>query len=148
MSRRSAREIVLHLIFSHEFLNGEADALLKSRLSGNSFESLAGECELYGQLPAAAQIEYVEGAVKGVIDHTLELDGYIEKYAVGWNINRISRISRAILRLAMYETLYMQIPVAASVNEALELAKKYDSDEAAGFINGILGSFVKQEIEK
>ncbi len=148
MSRRSAREIVLHLIFSYDFLNSEADELLKSRLADRSFASLAGEYELYEQLPTAAQIDYVESAVRGIVEHAPELDTYIEKYAVGWNVGRLSRITRAILRLCMYETLYMQIPVAASVNEALELAKKYDSEEAASFINGILGSFVKKEVQK
>ena len=53
MSRRSAREIVLHLIFSHDFLGNTADELLDRRLSGDSFAALAGECELYEQLPAA-----------------------------------------------------------------------------------------------
>lgn len=148
MSRRSAREIVLHLIFSHDFLGNTADELLDSRLSGDSFAALAGECELYEQLPAAAQIDYVQDAVRGVVEHTPELDAYIEKYAVGWNVGRLSHITRSVLRLCMYETLYMQIPVAASVNEALELAKKYDSDEAAAFINGVLGAFIKQEVQK
>ncbi|MBQ7093606.1 MAG: transcription antitermination protein NusB, partial [Clostridia bacterium] len=73
---------------------------------------------------------------------------YIEKYAKGWNVGRISRISKAILRLSMYEILYMDIPVGASVNEALELAKKYDGEETVGFINGILSSFSKNEIIK
>ena len=68
-------------------------------------------------------------------------------YAVGWNVARISRISKCILRLSRYEVLYMGIPVGASVNEALELAKQYDSPEAAGFINGIMGAFVKQEVQ-
>lgn len=148
MSRRSAREVVLHLIFSHDFLNSPADELLESRLCGDSFSSLADEYELYEQLPAAAQIDYVEDTVKGVIDHAPELDAYIEKYAVGWNVGRISRITRAALRLCMYETLYLQIPVAASVNEALELVKKYDSEEAASFANGVLGAFIKKEVQK
>ncbi len=148
MSRRSAREIVLHLIFSHEFLNTGADELLDTRLTGESFSSLAPECDLYSELPAAAQIDYVTDAVKGVISHLPELDSYIEKYAVGWNVGRLSRITRSLLRLCMYETLYMGIPVAASVNEALELAKKYDSEEAASFINGVLGAFIQKEVQQ
>ena len=148
MSRRSAREIVLHLIFSHDFLNNSAEDLLESRLTGEKFEMLADECDLYAQLPAAAQIDYVEQAVRGVIDHAPELDAYIEKYAVGWSVGRISRVTRAVLRLCMYETLYMQIPVAASVNEAVELVRKYDSDEACAFANGVLGAFVRNELKK
>ena len=148
MSRRSAREVVLHLIFSHDFLNNDADELLENRLSGESFASLSDEYQLYEQLPAAAQIDYVQDTVRGIIDHAPELDAYIEKYAVGWNVGRLSRITRAVLRLCMYETLYLQIPVAASVNEALELVKKYDSDEAAAFVNGVLCAFIKKEVQK
>ena len=81
------------------------------------------------------------------MEHLYELDDYIEKYSKGWNIARISRISKCILRLSMYEVLYMGIPVGASVNEALELAKQYDSEEAAGFINGIMGAFVEKEVK-
>ena len=69
MSRRSAREVVLHLIFSHDFLNNDADELLENRLSGESFASLSDEYQLYEQLPAAAQIDYVQDTVSGIIDH-------------------------------------------------------------------------------
>ena len=58
----------------------------------------------------------------------------------------ISRVTKAILRLSMYELLYLGIPVGASVNEALELAKRYDSEESASFVNGVIGAFVKQEL--
>jgi N utilization substance protein B len=77
-----------------------------------------------------------------------ELNEYIDRYAVGWSVGRMSRLTRCILRLCMYEMLYMDIPVGASVNEGLELAKKYDSDEAASFINGVLGGFVAGEIKR
>ena len=65
---------------------------------------------------------------------------------MGWSVSRISRMTKCILRMAMYEMLYLQIPVGASVNEALLLCKKYESDQAASFINGILASFIKKEL--
>jgi len=148
MSRRAAREFVLHLIFAAEYSRQDSEILLENRLEPVAYHSLAGEYELYEHMPSDAQIPYIKEAVKGVIEHDMELDSYIEKYAMGWSVGRISRISKCILRLCMYEVLYMDIPVGAAVNEALELAKQYDSEEAANFINGIMGSFVAKEIQR
>ena len=85
----------------------------------------------------------------GVSQHAAELDTYIEKYAQGWRFDRISLVASAIMRLAMFEIMYMpDIPNGAAVNEAVELAKKYDDPETAKFVNGILGSFVREEIKE
>ena len=87
--------------------------------------------------------------MRGVADHAPELDGYIAKYAKGWNFARIPLVASAIMRVAMYEILYMpDIPHGASINEAVEIAKKYETPETVKFINGILGSFVRQEISE
>ena len=146
MNRRNARELVLHLIFAGEYSGMSGEELLESRVNSEAFEALEDEYDLYNKLPDEKQEPYVAAATRGVMAHLPELDAYIEKYAVGWNVARISRITKCILRLAMYETLYMQIPVGASVNEALELAKQFDSEQAAAFVNGVIGSFVKNEI--
>lgn len=74
------------------------------------------------------------------------MDGYIEKYAVGWKFSRIGRVASAIMRVAMYEILYMpDVPNAAAINDAVEIAKGYEDEETVKFINGILGSFVRGE---
>ena len=148
MNRRGARELTLHLIFAGEFTGLSGKDLLSKLINEEEFSSLRQEYALYDALPPENQKEYIERAVTGVMEHLPELDGYIEKYAVGWNVGRISRVSKCILRLCMYETLYLDIPVGASVNEALELAKAYDSEQAAAFINGIMGSFVEKELQK
>ncbi len=145
MNRSGARELVFHLLFAGEY-NGKTGGELLEEVSEENFGLLQEEYELYRELPPQSQEEYIRRAVTGVREHLPELDGYIEKYAKGWNVGRISAVSKCILRLSMYEMLYLEIPVGASVNEALELAKRYDSPEAAAFINGILGSFVKQEL--
>ena len=76
------------------------------------------------------------------------MDAYIEKYARGWSVGRIDRTAGAILRCAMSEILWLpDVPDAAAINEAVELAKKYESADAVSFINGILGSFVRGETE-
>ena len=147
MSRRNARELVLHMIFDNECSNNGAEAILARRMEPDYYVTLASEDELYASVPADSQKEYITAAVSGVIEHATELDSYISTYSTGWDIARISKISKCILRLSMYEMKYMQIPVGASVNEALELAKKYDSEEAAPFVNGVLAAYIKKEIE-
>ena len=77
-------------------------------------------------------------------EHKPELDEHIAHYAVGWNLNRIPRVAAAVMRVAMYEVLYMpEIPDAAAINEAVEIAKGYEPAEVVSFVNGILGSFVR-----
>ena len=74
------------------------------------------------------------------------VEEYIAKYAKGWNFARIPLVASAIMRVAMYEILYMpDIPHGASINEAVEIAKKYETPETVKFINGILGTFVRRE---
>ena len=146
MGRRAARELVLHLIFQHDYTGQDAQEILRARVTPQAFGELEGEYSLYRELPEPEQNEYIIRAVRGVIQQLGELDSYIEKYAVGWNFSRITRVSKCLMRLSMYELLYMDIPMKVSLNEALELAKKYDSEEAAQFINGIMGSFIKHEI--
>ena len=76
-----------------------------------------------------------------------ELNHMIEKYARGWKLERISRIAAAIMRCAMCEILYMDdVPNAAAINEAVELAKGYEEPETVAFINGVLGSFMRGEV--
>ena len=92
------------------------------------------------------QRAYIEALVQGVYDYRVELDQYVSKYSIGWNISRLPRIVLAILRVCMYEILYMQdVPNAAAINEAVELTKHYEEQELAAFVNGILGSFVRSE---
>lgn len=75
------------------------------------------------------------------------MDGYIAKYAKGWSFDRIPLVASAIMRVAMYESLYRSdIPTRVAVNDTVEIAKKYETPETVKFINGILGSFVRGEI--
>ena len=149
MVRNTAREIAIHLSYELSFTSKQIDALLDERLTKESFEILKEEDSLYQEIPNAKQAEYIRRLVKGVNEHAFELDGYIEKYAKGWKFSRIPLVASAIMRVAMYEILYMQdIPNGAAINEAVEIAKKYETPETVKFINGILGSFVRQEISE
>jgi len=149
MTRNTAREIATHLAYELSFTDLSVEAFLDARLSEENFEALALECEIYTDLPNAKQVQYIRRLVSGVAEHAAELDTYIEKYAKGWRFERISLVASAIMRVAMYEILYMpDIPNGAAINEAVEIAKKYETPETVKFINGILGSFLRQEVSE
>lgn len=146
MLRNTAREIAVHLAYELSFTDKAVEALLEERLTAESFAQLAEEDPLYAEAPNAKQAAYIRRLVSGVGEHGAELDGYIAKYAKGWKFSRIPLVASAIMRVAMFEILYMQdIPDKAAINEAVEIAKKYETPETVKFINGILGSFVRQE---
>ena len=149
MVRNTAREIAIHLSYELSFTDKTVEELLSERLTAETFATLAGEDEIYQEAPNAKQADYIRRLVKGVEEHAAELDGYIAKYAKGWSFARIPLVASAIMRVAMYEILYMpDVPNGAAINEAVEIAKKYETPETVKFINGILGSFVRQEISE
>ena len=147
MVRNVAREIAIHLSYELSFTDRPIDELLDERLTAEVFSTLAEEDPIYNEAPNAKQAEYIRRLVKGVNEHAAELDGYIAKYAKGWSFARIPLVASAIMRVAMFEILYMpEIPNGAAINEAVEIAKKYETPETVKFMNGILGSFVRQEV--
>ncbi len=149
MVRNTAREIAIHLSYELNFSGRTPEELLDQRLTAEAFAGLAEEEDLYREVPNAKQAEYIRRLVRGVGEHGAELDGYIEKYAKGWKFSRIPLVASAIMRVAMYEVLYMpDVPNAAAINEAVEIAKKYETPETVKFINGILGSFSRQELSE
>jgi len=149
MVRNTAREIAIHLSYELNFTDKAVDELLDQRLTADAFASLAEEDEIYREAPNAKQAEYIRRLVRGVGEHGAELDGYIARYAKGWQFSRIPLVASAIMRVAMFEVMYMpDVPDAAAINEAVELAKKYETPETVKFINGILGSFSRQELSE
>ena len=146
MTRTAAREIAVHFVFELGFTNQTAEELLSQALTRQTFAAIGEEEPLYAEFPNADQRAYISRLVKGVYDHAPELDGYISKYAIGWKFERLNRVAVAIMRVCMYEVLYMQdVPNAAAINEAVELMKHYEDPEVVSFVNGILGSFVRGE---
>ena len=147
MTRNTAREIAVHLSYELSFTDKQVEDLLDQRLTAESFSALSGEDPLYQEAPNAKQAEYIRALVCGVADHAPELDEFIARYAKGWSFDRIPLVASAIMRVAMYEILYFRdVPNSVAINEAVEIAKKYETPETVKFINGILGSFVRAEI--
>ena len=90
--------------------------------------------------------KYIEDAIFGIENNKEEIDEQIKKnLKENWKIERVSKIDLSILRLAIYEIKYKQIPFKVAINEAVELAKKYGEDTSKNFVNGILASIVKEE---
>lgn len=146
MSRKQAREIALHLIFEMGFREFQADEVLAERLDESIMSSISGDIALYAGKLSEQQIRYIREVVCGVASHLEELDGTIETYSRGWKLSRLSRMTIAVLRLALYEMRYVDdVPVGVAINEAVELSKLYDTEEASAFINGILGSAARAE---
>ena len=149
MTRSTAREIAMHLAYQLSFTDLPVEEFLEEQLNAERFEELSAEDALYADKPNAKQEEYIRRLVGGVAEHAAELDADIEKYAKGWRFERISLVASAIMRVAMYEILYMaDIPAGVAINEAVEIAKHYESPEVVKFINGILGSFARGELKE
>jgi len=147
MKRSTSREIAVHFAFELAFSDKSAQQLLEQELTAESFAQRAQDEPLYTGFPGERERDYITRLVLGVGGHGAELDGYIDKYAKGWKSSRIDRVAAAIMRVAMYEILYMpDIPDSAAINEAVEIAKHYVDDDVVRFINGILGSFVRSEV--
>ncbi len=146
MTRTTARELAMHCSFSLGFTTQSPQDLISERFQQEHFSAWEGEDQMYGHFPNEKMMDYIQTLVCGVGEHGPELDEYISRYAVGWKFERIPRTATAIMRVAMFEILYMpEIPNGAAINEALEIAKKYEEPKTVSFINGILGSFVREE---
>jgi N utilization substance protein B len=146
MTRIAAREIAVRLCFSTAENPSDPEEVLALMFEDEYYSSLQEEDDVYAKSPNAKQLDYITRLVTGVFSHAAELDGYIDKYTVGWRFGRISRTAVAIMKVAMFEVLYMpDVPDKAAINEAVELAKKYETPKTVSFVNGVLGSFMKME---
>lgn len=146
MSRKKAREIALHLVFELGFRAFEAEEILTDRLDESIMQSVSSDIALYGDELSEKQRAYIIDVVRGVAAHQSELDELIALHAKGWSMKRISRMTMAVLRLALYEMKYVDdVPVGVAINEAVELAKTYETEDTGAFVNGILGTVSRAE---
>ena len=140
MNRRKAREIALCLVFDFSFNSEEKPEELL-----NLYLTYFDEDDASPIPDEIKNDEYIMKVYYGISEKSAELDEIINKYSVNWETSRFSRVSLAILRLALYEIIYIDtLPTEVSINEAVELAKKFDMDGSGSFINGVLGAAVKE----
>lgn len=131
MGRKIARESTMKLLYQMQLNEDFSQDAVEIFFDNNSLNS--------------EEDAYIREVVNGVKDNIEQIDGFIEKYTEGWKIKRIAKIDLSILRIAIYEILYKQeIPPQVSINEAIDIAKKYSTDESSKFINGLLGTFLKE----
>lgn len=146
MTRADARELAVHLIYGRNFTGEEPEEVVAVRLNKEYYTQLSAENEIYTERPSRKQLQYIDTVVAGVANREEYLNQQIQQYSIGWNVSRISRLTRAVLQLALYEIQYVEdVPAGVAVSEAVRLAKKYDGDETGSFVNGILGSFVRAQ---
>ncbi|SCG83312.1 N utilization substance protein B [Proteiniborus sp. DW1] len=130
MGRKLARESAMKLLFQMQINNDFSSEAVDFFLNNNEFSD--------------DEKEYIQNTVNSITENIELIDGKIEQYALGWKINRLPRVDLAILRIAIYEILFRDdIPVEVSINEAIDISKKYSTSESSKFINGLLGSIAR-----
>ena len=132
MTRHEAREVAFIIVFEKSFNEEtEVDELIDYAAESEFFEV----------------DKFVTETVKKVFDNIEMIDKTIEENLVGWSAKRISKVAKAVLRLACSEILFSDVPVGVAINEAVEIAKKYSVQEEASYINGVLGSIARKKSE-
>lgn len=130
MARPIAREAAMQLVFEQLFGGeGAADTLV----------------DLIDYTPGENDRDYIDTVVSGVKAHAAELDAEIASCLRGWTLARLSRVDLAILRLATFEMKHTNPPAPVAINEAVELTRKYSSEESCSFINGVLGTISRKQ---
>ena len=144
MTRGNARELAVHLIYGREFTGEEPEAVIAARLQKEYYEKLSAENDVYADRPSSSRLAYIDSVVGGVANRTEDLNATIQQFSIGWDVSRISRLTRAVMQLAIYEILYVEdVPTGVAISEAVRIAKKYDGDDTGSFVNGILGAFAR-----
>jgi N utilization substance protein B len=130
-TRRKARELALQMLFQFEF----------NRDAPN------GRAVFWEQHPAVPSVrEFADRLVTGVIDQKKTIDELIEKHAEHWALDRMTAVDRNVLRLAIYElTAEPAVPAKVTINEAIDIARRYGDDRSGAFVNGILDHLIKEE---
>ena len=144
MTRANARELAVHLIYGRNFTGEDPQVVVSTRLDKEYYDKLSAENQVYTERPSRAQMVYIDTVVAGVANREEELNEKIQEFSIGWDVSRISRLTRSIMQLAMFEILYVEdVPTGVAISEAVRLAKMYDGNDTGSFVNGILGSFAR-----
>jgi transcription antitermination protein NusB len=143
MNRRKSRELAMKLLFQMN-VNKEDYKEVLSNVHENIEDYVKDEEEDIDLKDI--DMEYITRILSGVEANKELIDSEIEKYLLNWKLNRISKIDLAIMRICTYEIIFeVDIPNSASINEAIELAKKYSDEKSVSFINGVLDKIIKNK---
>ena len=152
-TRRAARQLALDVLYESEIRGNLPAEALESRekegwvIPGSGDDQSVGLVEVE-EPPSEEVLVYVHDLVEGVQQHHADIDSRIASYADRWTIERMPVIDRNLLRIALFELLWGEdIPVAVAINEAVEMAKAFSTEDSGRFINGLLGRIVERERE-
>ena len=144
MTRANARELAVHLIYAREFTGDEPEQVIATRLEKEYYSQLSAENQVYKELPTGINRAYIDTVVSGVVNRLDEINEVIQKFSIDWDISRISKLTKAVMQLAIFEIQYLDdVPTGVAISEAVRIVKLYDSSDAGAFANGILGSFAR-----
>lgn len=140
-ARRAARELALNVLYQADSSGVPFDEALATALE---FSDLSG-IDSKGSERAEDAREYAKLIANGARDHRDEIDGYIAELSEGWTLDRQPAVDRNILRLALFEIKYVDtVPPIVAVDEAIELAKRYSTEESGKFVNGVLAGYLRK----
>ncbi|HEX3035908.1 MAG TPA: transcription antitermination factor NusB [Thermodesulfobacteriota bacterium] len=132
--RRRARELTLQFLYQYDTLKESSPEEVNVQETINELFWKTKEVSLQDEVK-----EFADTLIKGTCENMDGIDDIIDRYSEHWKLSRMSRIDRNILRMAVYELVYLRgIPPAVTINEAVELAKRYGTEESGAFVNGIL----------
>ena len=144
MTRANARELAVHLIYSHSFTGEDPQSIIATRLEKDYYGLLAEENQVYADRPSRTQLMYIDQVVAGVANREEELNAIIQEKSIGWDVSRISKLTRTIMQVAIFEILHVEdVPVGVAISEAVRISKLYDGDDTSAFVNGILGAYAR-----
>ena len=131
MTRGNARELAVHLIYAREFTGEEPEAIVAARLEKDYYSKLSQENQVYEERPSRAQRAYIDAVVSGVANRLDELNEIISRFSIGWDISRISRLTRTVMQLAIFEIQYVEdVPTGVAISEAVRIVKMYDGEDS------------------
>lgn len=144
MKRRLAREIIVQSLYQMEMNDVEVAEAVEMLI-----EEAADENETDRVITDENELKtYVVEHVNGVWEHKMAIDDMLEHYLKGWQMSRLSRVDRQILRLATFEMIFASdVPAKVAVNEAIDLAKHFGTEDSGKFVNGVLGKLI-QDVDK
>ena len=145
MSRTTARAAAMQMIFEKISGGQGGEDTLKMVYDELREDGLPGVTSIGRKEPDDEDREYITAALEGVLEHRDEIDGMIERTSKGWALDRMSLVDLTILRLAVWEILYADdVPGSVSIAEAMELTERFSDPEDKSFVNGILGTVLRE----
>ncbi len=133
ITRKDARELAFQLIFEKNFREESVEEIIATAVESREI----------------VDDEFARNAAVGTFNNIVKIDEIISRHLQGWTLNRVSKVALSVMRLSVYEMLFSnEVPASVSINEAVEIAKKYGGEDDPAYINGVLGSISRAEISE